>query len=395
MKDTTSPPPPSPSLVKNRLRQLVQDGRRRFSLILADRTRRPFVLAGTFFGALLAVGCAWWILRPPEIAAIEIRPRSIEVVLAVVARVRPDNLVDVLSPNAGQVVRLLHDDGDVVSAGEPLAVIRSSVEQAQTDASRARERGARAEVDRARLAFTRTRTLAERGFASAAALDEARAVLRSAEAGLTAAAAEQRAAFAQTGEFIIRAPMAGIVLSRQIDNGQVISPETNLFQLGSRDGVELQAEVDEGYADALRPDMAARAALSGSDAIFGARITEISPRVDPTTGGRLIKLRPVEAMSLPPGRSVDVTIVVERREGGITVPRQAVIDATTEPRVYVIDQRGAIGVRTIEIADWPSLNAIVERGLAAGDLVVLTPTETRPRARVRARLQAAVPAPGS
>jgi multidrug efflux pump subunit AcrA (membrane-fusion protein) len=374
MKDTTSP---SPSLVKNRLRQLVKDGRRRVSLILADRARRPFFIAGTFFGALLVVGCAWWLLRPPEIAAIEIQPRSIEVVLAVVARVRPDNLVDVLSPNAGQVVRLLHDDGDVVSAGEPLAVIRSSVEQAQTDASRARERGARAEVDRARLAFTRTRTLAERGFASAAALDEARAVLRSAEAGLAAAAAEQRAASAQTGEFIIRAP------------------ETNLFQLGSRDGVELQAEVDEGYADALRPDMAARAALSGSDAIFGARITEISPRVDPTTGGRLIKLRPVEAMSLPPGRSVDVTIVVERREGGITVPRQAVIDATTEPRVYVIDQRGAIGVRTIEIADWPSLNAIVERGLAAGDRVVLTPTETRPRARVRARLQAAVPAPGS
>jgi RND family efflux transporter MFP subunit len=369
------------------VRRVVSGLRHRVESKLSDPKQRPLFIAAVLLGGVLITGLVWIFTRPPQIAVLEIQPRSVEVALSVVARVRPNNLVDVRSPNAGQIVRLLHDDGDVVALGAPLAIVRATVEQAQTDAGSARVEAARAEVTRARLTFSRTRTLADRGFASVAALDEARAALRSAEAGFAAAAADRRAASAITGEFTIRAPMAGVVLVRPIDNGQVISPETTLFQLGSRDGVELQADVDEAYADALRPGMSARAALSGSDKIFAARISEVSPRVDPTTGGRLIKLVPPDAMNIPSGRSVDVTIIVARREAGIVVPRQTVIDATTAPKVYVVDQSGIVRGRAIQIADWPSLNAIVESGLAAGDRVVLTPAEVSPSARVRARLQ--------
>lgn len=393
MKEAASVPGPPPP-IKSLAHRVVDDLRRRAKLILSDRKRRPLYSAGAVLGAVLVALLGWLLLRPPQIVVLEIRPSTVEVVLSVVARVRPDKLVDVRSPNPGQIVRLLHDDGDIVALGAPLAIVRSTVEQAQTDAGSAHVAAAQAEVTRAQLSFNRTRTLADRGFASVAALDEARAALRSAQATLAAAAADRRASAAQTGEFTIRAPMAGVVLVRPIDNGQVISPETTLFQLGSRDGVELQADVDEAYADALRPGMSARAALSGSNAIFAARITEVSPRVDSTTGGRLIKLVPVEAMQLPPGRSVDVTIIVARREAGIVVPRQAVVDATTEPKVYVVDQEGIVRVRGIAIADWPSLNAIVERGLVAGDRVVLTPLEIRVQARVRTRIQPITPTAG-
>jgi RND family efflux transporter MFP subunit len=395
MMDTARIPEPPPPTAPNRVYGFIGALRHRATLILSGRKRRPVIIGGALLVAVLIVGLGWWLLRPPEIAILEIQPRSVEIALSVVGRVRPDNLIDVRSPHAGQIVRLLHDDGDIVAEGAPLAIVRSSVEQAQTDAGSARVDSARAEVNRARLAFNRTRTLADRGFASVAALDEARAALQSAEAGVAAASAERRAAAALTGEFTIRAPMAGVVLVRPIDNGQVISPDTTLFQLGSRDGVELQADVDEAYADALQPGMSARTALSGSNAIFLARITEVSPRVDPTTGGRLIKLVPVEAMHLPPGRSLDITIIVDRREGAIVVPRQAVLEATTEPKVYVVDRQGVVRVRLIQIVDWPSMNAIVERGLAAGDRVVLTPAETTPSARVRIRLQPSASAHGS
>jgi RND family efflux transporter MFP subunit len=393
-EDVSAAAPPPPPL-KTGVRQVADALRRRAEALFSNPKRRFVVLIGFLAGVLIFAGLGWWFLRPPEIEVVEIRPRPVEIALSVVARVRPENLVDVRSPNAGQVIRLLHDDGDLVAAGAPLAIVRSTVEQAQTDANSAREHAARAELDRAQLAFNRTRTLADRGFASAAALDEARATLRSAQAGLAAASADRRATAAQTREFTIRAPMAGVVLVRPIDNGQVISPETTLFQLGSRDGVELQAEVDEAYADVLRTGMEARAALSGSDEIFAARITEVSPRVDPTTGGRLIKLAPVEAISIPPGRSVDVTIVVARREAAIAAPRQAIIDASTDPKVYVVDANGRVIVRSIEIADWPSLNAIIETGLASGDRIVLAPTETRPGAHVRIRVQPHVSGPGS
>ena len=390
-KSPTEPASPPP---KNQMGRIVRV--RRFLAAHAQFSQKRLSLLGLAapFGVVLIIGACFWLLRPPQVAVIDIKTESVEVALAVVGRVRPQELVDVRSPNSGQIVLMLHDDGDLVAAGEPLAIVRSKVQQAQSEAGMARESAARAEVNRARLAFNRTQTLADRGIASAAASDDARASLQSAEAGLAAASADRRASEAVAGDFTIRAPIAGLILVRPIDNGQVVSPETTLFQLGSRDGVELQADVDEAYADALRSGMSARAALSGSDEVFAARITLVSPRVDPTTGGRLVKLAPVDKMNSPPGRSVDVTIVVDRQEDGIVVPRQAVLDATTEPKVYVVDGNDIVRVRLIEILDWPSLNAIIESGLSAGDRVVLAPTLTKPSERVRPVSRPRAPTPG-
>lgn len=348
-----------------------------------------FVAAVALGAVVTVLAVGWWLLRPAEVPVSTVKAEPVEIVLSVVGRVRPEQLVDVRSRNAGQIVQLLHDEGDLVAAGAPLAIVRSTIEQAQTEAEAAREQSARAEVTRARLAFGRTQALATRGFATRASLDEARAGLLSAEAALAAASATRRAAAARTGEFTIRAPMAGVVLVRPIDNGQLVSPETTLFQLGSGDAAELRAEADEAYADVLRPGMAARAALTGSDKIFAARITEVSPRVDPITGGRAIRLLPVDGRRIPAGRSVDITIIVARGEAGIVIPRQAVINATTAPSVYVVDRAGIVRERQIAVADWPSRDAIVERGLAAGDQIVLTPGDTAPGVRVRPQLLAA------
>ncbi len=201
----------------------------------------------------LAVTAGVLLRRPPEVAVATVKPQTVELGLSVVGRARPMDLVQVASPNPGQVVRLMHDDGDRVAAGDPLAVILASVEQAQTEADLARERAARAEAADARLKYERTRTLNERGFAAPAALDAARTALQAAEANVAAAAAAVRASAERAREFTIRAPMSGIVLVRPIDNGQVVAAGETLFELGSATGVEIRAEVEEAYADALRP----------------------------------------------------------------------------------------------------------------------------------------------
>ncbi|MDZ4054664.1 MAG: efflux RND transporter periplasmic adaptor subunit, partial [Phenylobacterium sp.] len=169
--------------------------------------------------------------RPPEVQVRTVRPETTELVLAVVGRVRPLDLVEVRSPNPGQVIELLADDGDQVVEGQPLALIRAAVEEAQTEADAARARATQAEAAEARLAYQRTETLARQGFAAQAALDQARARLRSAEAAVAAAQATARASAARSREFIVRAPMAGVVLVRPIDSGQVVTPTTTLFEL--------------------------------------------------------------------------------------------------------------------------------------------------------------------
>lgn len=350
---------------------------------------RPVII---LVAAALAVIVVGWIVvarRPAEVAVLEIRPQTVEQALSVVGRARPTQLVQVASPNSGQVIRLFHDEGARVAAGDPLAVILATVEQAQTQVDVARARAARAAATEARLGYQRTRTLHAQGFASRAALDAAQAALDTAEANVAAASASVRASAERAREFTIRAPMTGVVLVRPIDNGQVVAAGETLFELGSSTGTEIRAEVEEAYADALSPGQTARAALSGSPEIFSARVTEVSPRVDSSTGGRTVRLSPDGSRPMSPGRSVDVTIIVAQREGAIVVPRRAVVDATAAPKVYVVDADDIVRARSITVARWPSVNAIVESGLNAGDRVVLEPDTTRLEARVRPVAQTA------
>ncbi|PHY14211.1 efflux transporter periplasmic adaptor subunit [Caulobacter sp. B11] len=345
-------------------------------------TSRPVLFLAA---AVLAVAVTAWVVvsrRPAEVTVLQIRPETVEQALSVVGRVRPTQLIQVSSPNPGQVVRLLHDDGDRVAADDPLAVILATVEQAQTEVDVARERAAQAAATEAQLNYQRTRILHDRGFAAKAALDAARASLDTAKANVAAASASVRASAERAREFIIRAPMAGVVLVRPIDNGQVVAAGQTLFELGSATGIEIRAEVEEAYADTLRPGQMARAALSGSADIFQARVTEVSPRVDSSTGARTVRLAADGAQGLSPGRSVDVTIVAQRRKA-VVVPRSAVLDATAAPKVYVVDAKAIVRVRPITVARWPSVNAIVESGLQVGDRVVLEPGATRPGARIR------------
>lgn len=339
----------------------------------------------------LIIVTSWLFFQPAEIAVITLAPRTVEIALSVIGRVQSRYTLDVRSQNAGQILQLMQDEGAVVAKGTPLAIIRSDIEAAETRSMAAREQSAQVEVTRTQLVLTRTETLSAKGFTSHAALDNARAAARAAQALLGAAASDRRAAAARLGEFTVRAPMAGVVLLRPVDSGQVITPATTLFQLGSSDAREIDVEVDEAYADDLRSGMAARAAPSGSDVIFSAYIAEISPRVDSATGGRSIKLLPDASISLPPGRTIDVTIVLGVRANALLVPRQAIIDAGTDPRVYVVGEDGRITARPVKLDSWPSLNAIVTAGPKAGDRVVLTPGQTHASARIRPR-ETATPA---
>lgn len=345
--------------------------------------RRLFYMGIIGLVLVLAARTAWHLSRAPEVPVERLRPEAIEISLAVVGTVQPDQLIDVRSPNAGQITALFSDEGETIGEGELLAVVRAAIEHAEADAAAARQRAAAAEVSRTRLVYDRTRSLTEKGFAAKAALDEARAALEAAEAELAAATAESRAAATRAGDFRILAPIAGLVLERPVDSGQYVSSQTTLFRLGSIEGTELHAEVDEIYADSLRPGMMARAALSGSDRQFSARIKEISPQVDPSTGGRLVKLAPEGGMDLAPGRSVDITVILERRENAITVPRQTIVEATAKPRVYIVDAAGIVRAREVRIEAWPSIDALVMDGLEADDLVVLDPASVKPGARVR------------
>lgn len=103
-----------------------------------------------------------------------------DLVLAVVGRVRPRDLVEVRAERPGAVVDLLADEGDRVQRGQPLARVRAEQERAALDTAQAEARALEAEVVLAAREFERSSELFRNGWITRARLDRDRAALATA-----------------------------------------------------------------------------------------------------------------------------------------------------------------------------------------------------------------------
>lgn len=311
--------------------------------------------------------------RIPQVPVVIVERGPAERVLSIVGRILPKQEVNVRAEKAGQIIELLKDESEIVRAGEVIARVAAEEEIATLSASRAESIALAAELARASSQLTRTQELVQKGFVSTQNLDDAMADVDSLKARLDAARAAERQIEVRAEKFVIRAPIDGLILSRPVDVGQVVSTETSLFDIGSLE-LEVEAEADEYYADALKTGQPARINPAGSPDVFDAVVSEISPRVDPTTGGRIVRLETdATADSLLPGRTINTSIIVERMEDAVSVPRSAVRLLGGSFQALVVEQN-LIRVVSIEILDWPGARVIVTKGLQGDEQVVATAT---------------------
>jgi RND family efflux transporter MFP subunit len=338
--------------------------------------------------ALLLLWGGWWVVQrarqPVQVSTIPVEAGPAEQLLAVVGRVRPREVINIKAENPGALVALPRDEGDRVSRGELLARVRSDQPKAAAAVSAAQIRAQEAQLRLARQTLGRQQKLMKDGWTTRARMDESEAAVAAATASLAALKAGAAQTQARQREFEVRAPMAGTILVRQVDPGQVVSVNDVLFQLGSAGPIEIEAEVDEYYADAVRLGAAARLMPSGGTVTVPGRVNELSPRVDASTGGRLVRLMPdIAEASLRPGRSVDVTISVAKRDKVISVPRTALVKSRGQWQVMLVEA-GKVVPHDVEIEDWPGTAVIITAGLDAGDTLIMEPLTVKPGQKVRA-----------
>jgi RND family efflux transporter MFP subunit len=311
--------------------------------------------------------------RIPRVAVVAVEQGPAERVLSIVGRVLPKQVVNVRAEQPGQIVELLKDESEAVSAGEVIARVAAEEEIATLSASRAETKALEAELARARGQLARNRELVQGGFVSAQSLDDVVAEVETIQARLSAAQAAERQVEVRAEKFVIRAPIDGLILARPVDVGQVVSTETSLFDIGSFE-LEIEAEADEYYADAVQPGQTALINPAGSAGVFEAVVSRVSPRIDPTTGGRIVQLETeAEADGLLPGRTINTTIVVERMDNVISVPRSAVRFAGGNFEVLTVINR-RVRIVPVELLDWPGARVIVTAGLAGNETVIITPS---------------------
>jgi HlyD family secretion protein len=202
----------------------------------------------------------------PEYITEEVTERSLDIEVTATGNLRPTNQVDVGSEVSGRIDRVLVDVNDRVTRGQVLAQINTDVindqirqGQANLDAARAQVAQARAtlEVDSAQLTrLQEVHRLSDGKVPSQTELEAAeanvardRAALNSAQANVVAAQAQLSSSMTNRDRALIRSPVSGVVLARQVEPGQTVAASFNtptLFVIAEDlSAMQLRVAIDE------------------------------------------------------------------------------------------------------------------------------------------------------
>ena len=239
------------------------------------------------------------------------------------------------APLPGSVVRVHVGPGDRVSAGSPLATLRS----ADGAGSRATVDAAAASADAALAAERRDRRLFEQGWIAAARLEITAAQARRAEAELRAARARLGAQGAPgaDGLVVVRSPIAGVVTRVSAAPGQFLHEEAlQVAAVADARLLELVFEAPPSAASVLGIGDRLDGAVPGAGPVSGV-VTAIAPVND--NGVIIVRARP-GGISPPAGTVISARITSSATGGSLVVPADAVQTVDGAPSVFVVEGAG-------------------------------------------------------
>jgi HlyD family secretion protein len=397
--------------------------------------RRSLIIIAVILAGAAAMWQFFWTAAEVKVT----RPQKRDVVEMVIAsgRLRAVRQSDLGAEVAGTVEKVLVVEGDRVTAGQPLFVLRQTdsmrqLEQsqlalatAQRELERARRgplpeeiRRERAELDRSRSArelaekdYERASQLHRSGVLSLAELqralssmDQAKAAQQSADENLQALLKQPRIEDLQVAQAKVReaeaaiklgeerlrqrtvaAPANGLIIKRQLEPGQSVVPGNALLTIAYMDRTEIYVETDENNLRKLRTGQNALvAAPAYQDRPFCAVLTQIGPDVDHKRGVVGLRLQP-EALPdfVRPDMTMDVNIEVARFSNVWSLPLSSILEQEGLAHVLVVENGNAVSKKVTLLGksgDWAALE-----GLAESSRVVIRATEIKAGQKVRER----------
>ncbi|HKY79854.1 MAG TPA: efflux RND transporter periplasmic adaptor subunit [Sphingobium sp.] len=272
----------------------------------------------------------------------------------------------------GAVTRVLVQPGDWVRAGQVLAVIERSVQAEQIRSLAAQVEVNRADAKLAQAQLDRARALVKRGFISQADIDQRTATRDAANARVNVAAAQLAEQRARTGRLDIRAPAAGLVLTRAVEPGQIVAAGTGvLFRMAKGGEMEMLAQVSEGDLATLRPGNGATVTPVGGKTQFAGRVWQVSPVVDAQTRQGIARIAIAYNPDIRPGGFASASIV----SGSATAPMLPESAVQTDAKgqyVYVISARNEAQRRDVEVGQVSDKGVAVTRGLNGDERIVVS-----------------------
>ena len=277
-----------------------------------------------------------------------------------------------IAGQGGRVVRVLVDAGSWVRAGQVLAVIDRSVQAQQAAQLAASIDAARANAALAQSNYQRALSLQSRGFVSKAEIDSKRATRDAAYAQVRVAQAQLAAQRAEIGQLNVVAPAGGLILSRNVELGQVVSAGSPaLFRLAEGGQMEIRAQMSQQDLAGVRVGMPATVTPVGASQNLTGAVWQVAPVIDPQSRLGEVRVAIPYSPAIRPGGFAEARI----SSGSTTaplLPQSAVLSDDQGNYVYVINGKNEVERRGVQIGSVDANGVTIIAGLSGNEAVVLS-----------------------
>jgi HlyD family secretion protein len=275
-----------------------------------------------------------------------------------------------VSGEGGMVKAVLVQPGDWVRAGQVLATVDHRVQVEQSAQMAAQIASSQADAALAKSELDRAEKLVDRGFISRAEIDQKQAALNSANAKVKLAQAQYGEMNARLARLDIRSPAAGLVLTREVEPGQIVSSASAaLFTIAQDGEIELKAKLPQQDLSRLKVGLPAQVTPVGSDRAFTGHIWQLSPIVDSVTRQGDARIALAYDPALRPGGFAQATVTAGTRDAPL-LPEAAVQSDPDGNFVYVIDGAGVVHRRNVKVGDVSDKGVSIASGLDGNEHVV-------------------------
>lgn len=289
----------------------------------------------------------------------------------------PEARVAVTATYAGSAVRVYVIEGQSVSRGQPLAIVRA----AEPVAVRGDLARARSALDLAEARAKRLGQLADEGIIALARADEAKA--QAAQARATLSQQQRLASLAGVGPdgtMTLSAPITGRVAHVGVETGGSVGGMEAPFVIEAAGSYQVEMQLPERLANNVRPGMAVEILLSAQDVSaqsggepipVGGRILAVAPSIDPATRSILARASIGAAPGIVAGRNVQIVIKSEATQDAIVIPASAITRIGGDTHVFVRDGE-TYKPREVVVAATNGADAVIASGLNADEMVAVS-----------------------
>jgi multidrug efflux system membrane fusion protein len=365
----------------------------------AKQRRRPPLLVGLVLIALLAAGYLGWQhfadrprvaptpMPPVPVIATTVQKQNFPIVLTGIGYVTALNSATVRSMITEPIVSIDFKDGQYVKKGELLAQLDPSTYQAQLDQAEANLARDQAHLENGQINLGRYVPLAKRGFAPQEQVDTQQAMIAQEQATLKADQAAIEYAKTQLSYTKLVAPFDGVAGIRLLDVGNIIHSSTTrgspsepnalvvinqvqpisvMFTLAAADIPAVQDALAKGSVKVI--------ALSadGKTELDTGTLAAIDNQANTTSGTISLKsIFPNPHRQLWPGMFINVRVVTQVQDNGLTVPLDAVQQGPLGQFVFIVGPDHKVAMQPVSVRETLNGEALIDKGLRAGETIVV------------------------